>query len=186
MADTLHLILNELHGQNAIIQIAKDTVVSKVVNITPTTNSFKWTDYLKPSIDLLIALVGAFVLVWKYLTQKQKEFAERIIENKRNAYAEFLADFTETAVNVMHDIETEGIENDRKRMTARNQLLLYANDRVIKVYHNWIDYADQEERDIDKEVELFGKVLIEIRRDIHGETKVTDEQVSNLNPFNRG
>lgn len=147
--------------------------------------NFDWKEYLKPSIDLLIALVGAFVLIWKYLTQKQKESAERIIENKRIAYSEFLKDFTEGAVKVMHDIEQDDIISDRERLLARNQLLLYANDKVIRAYHNWIEYADQSE-DVNQEVELFGKILLEIRKDIHGESKVTEQEISNLNPFNRG
>lgn len=148
--------------------------------------SFKWLDYLRPSIDLLIALITAFILVWKYLTQKQKEFAERIIENKRVAYSEFLKNFTETAVKIMHDKEARGIRHDKERMLARNQLLLYASDEVIKAYHDWIEYADSENHNIDKEVELFGKILIAIRKDIHGNSNVTEQEISNLNPFNRG
>lgn len=143
-------------------------------------------EYLKPSIDRVIALITALVLVLKYLTQKKKEFAEKIIENKRNAYSEFLKNFTDTALEVMYDKDTSGIKHDRERMFARNQLLLYANDKVIQAYHNWIEYSDGEDHEINKEVELFGKILVEIRRDIHGKSKLTDEQISNLNPFNRG
>ena len=159
----------------------------KVSNIPVKVIAFDWKEYLKPSIDLLIALVGAFVLVWKYLTQKQKESAERIIENKRLAYSEFLKDFTEGAVKIMYEMEYDDFQADRERMLARNQLLLYANDNVIKAYHNWVEYADLEEnKDINKEVELFGKILLEIRKDIHGKSKVTEKEISNLNPFNRG
>jgi hypothetical protein len=137
------------------------TLIHKIYNQS-TPHNFKWTDYLKPSIDLLIALIGAFVLVWKYLTQKRKEFEERIIESKRNAYSEFFRDFTRSAVNIMHDIKANALLDDKERMLARNQLLLYANDKVIKAYHGWIEYADSEEKDINKEVELFGKILVEI------------------------
>ena len=186
MTDTIHIIGDSLHlRQTGILTLATDTL--KVYNIPTSSTSFKWTEYLKPSIDLLIALIGAFVLVWRYLTQKQKESAERIIESKRIAYSEFLKDFTETAVKIMHDKETSGIKHDRERMLARNQLLLYANDKVIQAYHNWIEFADtEEEKDINKEVELFGKLLLEIRKDIHGDSKVTEQEISNLNPFNRG
>jgi hypothetical protein len=176
MGDTLHIVLDTLKG-----------IHGNTLHIANDAPNFKWTNYLKPSIDLLISLVGAFVLVWKYLTQKQKEFAERIIESKRNAYSEFLRDFTRSAVNIMHDINPNEIQDDKERMLARNQLLLYANDKVIKAYHNWIEYADIEEgKDINAEVELFGKILIEIRKDIHGKSKVTEQEISNLNPFNRG
>ena len=146
----------------------------------------RWTDYLKPSIDIILGLIGAFVLVGQYLLQRRKEMAERVIENKRHAYSQFLQDFTETAVKIMHDKKAEGIKHDRDRILARNQLLLYGNDKVIKAYHNWIDFADKPDHNIDEEVKLFGKLLLEIRKDIQGDSKVTEEEISNLNPFNRG
>lgn len=185
MTDTIHILADSLNShQTGILSLTTDTLIHKVYNI-PSSSSPKLMDYLKPSIDLIIALVTAFILIWKYLTQKQKEFAERIIENKRNAYSEFLKNFTETAVKIMHDKEATGIKHDKERMFARNQLLLYANDKVIKAYHDWIEFSDAE-KDIDKEVELFGKILLEIRKDIHGDSKVTEQEISNLNPFNRG
>jgi len=150
-------------------------------------NKFNWwRDFFKLIIQFLIALAPLFILVFKYLTQKQKEFAERIIENKRTAYSEFLKNFTERAVKIMHDKDVDNAKEDRERMLARNQLLLYANDKVIQAYHTWVDYSDRENSNVNTEVELFGKLLIAIRKDIHGETKVTDEEISNLNPFNRG
>lgn len=148
-----------------------------------------WTDYLKPSIDLMIAMIGAFVLVWKYLTQKQKESAERIIESKRIAYTEFLKDFTEASLNATYEkMELSGIDDDRRRINARNLLLLYANDEVVKAYNTWVEFTDNDEAShgTDKDVELFGNILIEIRKDIHGKSKVTDQEIKNLNPFYRG
>jgi hypothetical protein len=165
--------------------LTNDTLIHKVYTLSTSTD-FKLADYLKPSIDVLIALLGAVGVLLGYLAQKRKESAERITENKRIAYSEFLKNFTETAVKVMYDKSTDGVKHDLERMLARNQLLLYANDKVIKAYHNWIEYADSGKDDINKEVELFGKILVEIRKDIHGDSKVTEQEISNLNPFNRG
>jgi hypothetical protein len=185
MTDTVHIICDSLScHQKGLLTLAIDTL--KIYNIPADSTGYNWADFFKPSIDLIIALIGASVLVLRYLTQKRKEFAERIIESKRNAYSEFLKDFTETAVKIMHDKDASGIKHDRERLLARNQLLLYANDKVIKAYHDWIEYADTEKHEIDKEVELFGKILLEIRKDIHGDSKVTEQEISNLNPFNRG
>jgi hypothetical protein len=180
----LFVFVSQLH----ISEVLKgsDTTIYKVLNISEPSTHFNWIEYLKPSLDLLIALVGAFVLVWKYLTQKQKEFEERTVENKQQAYAEFLKNFTETAVRIMHDKEIGSIKEDRERLFARNQLLLYANDKVIRSYHNWVEFADQDDHDINEEVKLFGLLLLEIRKDIHGNSKATEEEISNLNPFNRG
>lgn len=186
MTDTFNIISDSLScNQTGLLTLAADTL--KVLNVPSNSIGFNWADFFKPSIDLIIALIGASVIVWQYLVQKRKESAERIIESKKIAYSEFLKDFTETAVKTIHDKETSGIKHDRERMLARNQLLLYANDKVIQAYHNWIEFSDNpDNNDIDREVELFGKILLEIRKDIHGDSKVTEQEISNLNPFNRG
>ncbi len=173
-------------NSSCLIASAGDTL--RILQISPETTGFSWVNFLKPSIDLLIALIGAFVLVWKYLTQKQKESAARIIESKRNAYNEFLKNFTVTAVKISHEMGNAGsYKHDKDRLMARNQLLLYANDKVIRAYHAWIEFSDQDEgKNINTEVELFSKMLLEIRKDIHGDSKLTENEISNLNPFNRG
>lgn len=189
MTDIIHIITDSLYcHQTGILALTTDTLIHKIYNIPSPSTDFKWTDYLKPSIDLLIALVGAFVLIWKYLKQKQKESEERIIESKRNAYSEFLKDFTETAINITYDKDTGGIEDDRRRINARNLLLLYGNDKVVKAYNDWIEFTDKDEANHGsvKDVELFGTILIEIRKDMHGNTKVTEQEIKNLNPFYRG
>jgi hypothetical protein len=71
-------------------------------------------------------------------------------------------------------------------MLARDQLLLYGSDDVIKAYDAWIRYGDEEKHDLNKEGELLSLVLLAIRRDLLGNTRVTKDDISNLNPFNRG
>ncbi|MBU3967867.1 MAG: hypothetical protein KKG76_10945 [Euryarchaeota archaeon] len=140
------------------------------------------------NVEILVALIGAIALLIGYLIQRQNELKLKITETKKEAYAEFLNDFTETAVAIMHDEEIDQITSDRQRMHARDQLLLYASDNVIKAYDNWIKYTDEkpEGHGDNTEVGLFGKMLLEIRRDILGKTKLTVEDINNLNPFNRG
>ena len=77
-------------------------------------------------------------------------------------------------------------EADRERMLARDQLLLYGSDEVIKAYDVWIRYADVEKHDLEKEGELLSLVFLAIRKDLLGKTKLTKDDLSNLNPFNRG
>ena len=185
MSDTL-LILDTIASHSKLF-CSNDTIVYKLINVVSNVDkNFNITDYLKPSIELIIAIIGAIGLLWKYLAQKKKEFDEKVSEQKRKAYSEFLTNFTENAVQIMHDQEVKGIEADRQRMLARDKLLLYANDSVIKKYHVWVEYADSKGSDINQEVEIFGELLIEIRKDILGKSKVTKEEISNLNPFNRG
>lgn len=142
-------------------------------------SSFAWG-------TLISALIASFTVVIGYSIQKSNERKAKNRETCKIAYLKFIDEFTEGAVNIMHDKKTDAIEDDRKRMLARNQLLLYANDKVIKAYHNWIEYSDKKNSDLDQEVLLFGKILLEIRKDIHGGSQVTEEEISNLNPFNRG
>ena len=181
--DNSHSANNNLPKQE---NYCDEKIKSNRKKITLKDDGSNWSEYFKPSIDLLIALISAIVLIWKYLNQKQKELKEKIIKSKRDAYSKFLENFTERAVKIMHDKDVDNIKEDRERMLARNQLLLYANDKVIQAYHNWIEYADIEDHDINREVDLFGKVLVEIRKDIHGKSDVTEFEISNLNPFNRG
>lgn len=184
----INIISDSLNShQTGVFPLAIDTL--KIYNIPIVKSGFNWADYLKQSIDLLIALIGAFVLVWRYLTQKQKESAERIIESKRIAYSEFLKDFTESSLNITYEkLELSDIDEDRRRINARNLLLLYGNDNVIRAYNDWVEFSDNDHLNhgTDKDVDLFGKILIEIRKDIHGTSKVTEQEIRNLNPFYRG
>ena len=93
------------------------------------------------NVEILVALIGAFALLIGYLIQRQNELKLKITETKKEAYAEFLNDFTETAVAIMHDEAIDQITSDRQRMHARDQLLLYASDNVIKAYDNCRTYA---------------------------------------------
>jgi hypothetical protein len=136
--------------------------------------------------EIIIALIAVFGAVIPYLLQKNKELKLKIADQKREAYSSFLRNFTETAVAVMHDEDVSGKDADRDRMLARDQLLLYGSDDVIKAYDAWIRYADMEKRDLDREGELVSLIFLAIRKDLLGKTKVTKEDLNNLNPFNRG
>ncbi len=137
-------------------------------------------------IEIIVALIAVFGAVFPYLLQKNKELNLKIAEQKREAYANFLKNFTSVAVAVMHDEGVSGKEADMERMLARDQLLLYASDDVIKAYDAWVRYADTEKHDYDKEGELVSRIFLAIRKDLLGKTRVTTEHLDNLNPFNRG
>ena len=136
--------------------------------------------------EIIVALIAVFGGVLAYLLQRNKELNLKIADQKREAYASFLKNFTEVAVAIMHDEEVSGKDADRDRMLARDQLLLYASDDVIKAYDAWVRHADIEDHDFDKESELLSLLFLAIRKDVLGRTKVTKDDVVNLNPFNRG
>ena len=106
----------------------------------------------------------------RFLTcfKKSKELNLKIAEQKREAYTRFLTNFTEIAVAAMHDKNISGMDADRKRMLARDQLLLFGSDEVIKAYDAWIKHADTDEHGLEREGELVGLILLAIRKDILG------------------
>jgi hypothetical protein len=137
--------------------------------------------------EIIVALIAVFGVVLPYLIQRNKEYKLKLAEQKIAAYSEFLRDFTETAVLIMHNEEIGGKKFDRQRMLARNQILLYGSDDVIKAYDKWVIFTDNSGKGgSDEDVALFGNFLLKIRQDIVGKTKVTVDDISNLNPFNRG
>ena len=137
-------------------------------------------------IEIIVALIAVFGVVFPYLLQRNKELDLKIADQKREAYASFLKNFTAIAVAVMHDEDVSGKDADMERMLARDQLLLYASDDVIKAYDVWVRYADTEEHDFDKEGDLVSLIFLAIRKDLLGKSKVTKDHLTNLNPFNRG
>lgn len=140
-------------------------------------------------VEIIVALIAVFGAVLPYLFQRNKELNLKIADQKREAYASFLTNFTKGAVAAMYDEDDKlfGKEADLERMLARDQLLLYGSDEVIKAYDAWVRFSDADDKkDYDREGELLSLVFLAIRKDLLGKTKVTKENLENLNPFNRG
>ena len=141
-------------------------------------------------VEIIVALIAVFGAVLPYLFQRNKELNLKIADQKREAYTSFLNNFTKIAVAATYDEgdKLSGQEADLERLMARDQLLLYASNDVIKAYDAWVRFSDidTEKHDYDKEGELLSFVFLAIRKDLLGKSKVTKEDVVNLNPFNRG
>ncbi|MEI7858001.1 MAG: hypothetical protein WCH85_10930 [Methanomicrobiales archaeon] len=146
------------------------SIITIIVNLTP----------------ILVALIAVFGAAVPYLIQRNKESKLKIAEQKREVYARFLKNFTNISFEIMNDREIDGTDLDRERMLVRDQLVLYASDEVVKAYDTWIRYADLEKHDIDIESKLTNLILLAIRKDILGKSKVTPEQLAYLNSYNRG
>jgi len=136
--------------------------------------------------EIVVALIAVFGAVIPYLIQRNREHKLKIAERKREAYTTFLREFTETAVRIMHDEEVSGKQADMERLLARDQLLLYASDAVIKAYGAWARHGVDKEPDVDKESELTNELFLAIRKDLLGESKVKADDLSTLNPFTWG
>jgi hypothetical protein len=159
-----------------------DLIEINIVSPTYSTMCLFMLDYTA----IIVALIAVFGAAVPYLLQRNKELQYKIAEQKQEAYTSFLKNFTEISVAVMHDEDLSGREADLNRILARDRLVLYASDEVIKAYDAWVRYADSENHDLDKESELTTLILLAIRKDILGKTKVTTNDLYNLNSFNRG
>lgn len=140
-------------------------------------------------VEIIVALIAVFGGVLPYLLQRNKELNLKIADQKREAYAGFLNNFTTVSIAAAYDEDEKlsGKEADLERLIARDQLLLYASDEVIKAYDAWIRFSDaNDEHDYNKEGELLSLMFLAIRKDLLGKTRVTKENLENLNPFNRG
>ena len=135
--------------------------------------------------EIIVALIAVFGAVFPYLFQKNTELNLTVADQKREAYTSFLRNFTEIALAVIHDKDISGEDADRDRMLARDQLLLYGSDDVIKAYDAWVEYADIDD-DLNRESELVSLIFLAIRKDLLGKTRVTKEDLRNLSPFDRG
>jgi hypothetical protein len=140
-------------------------------------------------VEIIVALIAVFGGVLPYLLQRSKELNLKIADQKREAYSSFLTNFTKISIAAAFDEDEKlsGQEADLERLTARDQLLLYASDDVIKAYDAWVRFSDTDKkRDYDKEGELLSLVFLAIRKDLLGKSRVTKENLENMNPFNRG
>jgi hypothetical protein len=88
--------------------------------------------------EIIVALIAVFGAVIPYLLQRNRELNLKIADQKREAYFAFLRNYTQVALAVMHDEDVSGKVWDQDRMLARDQLLLYGSDDVIKAYDAWV------------------------------------------------
>jgi hypothetical protein len=163
-------------------------LLNSTIEINPMDTHISFLLQYKEIVVALIAVFGVVIpVVIPYLVQRNKEYKLKLKEQKIGAYSEFLRNFTETAVLIEHGEEVEGKDADRQRILARNQLLLYGSDDVIRAYDKWVKFTDNGGKaGSDEDVALFGSLLLKIRQDIVTKTKITVNEISNLNPFERG
>ena len=85
-------------------------------------------------------------------------------------------------------INKHKLESQKRKLLARNHLLLYGSDNVIAAYLNYIKHIDEilTNSITDEQEKYFNKLLVEIRNEIYKETKVTDDEISKyFNEYNR-
>lgn len=159
-------------------------------------NSFDWE-------TILAALIAAIVVMIGYRIQKKNEQEIKNRENSKEAYLKFLDDFTQTnVISTLEDtylnsfspadsneqINKHKLESQKRKLLARNHLLLYGSDNVIAAYLNYIKHIDNvlTNKIKDEQEKYFNRLLVEIRNEIYKDTKVTDDEILKyFNEYNR-
>lgn len=159
-------------------------------------SSFKWE-------TIIAALIAALVVMIGYRIQKKNEQEIKNRENSKEAYLKFLDDFTQTnVISTLEDtylnslspadsneqINKHKLESQKRKLLARNHLLLYGSDNVITAYLNYIKHIDEilTNNIKDEQEKYFNKLLVEIRNEIYTETKITEDEISKyFNEYNR-
>lgn len=153
--------------------------------------------------SIFAALIAALVVIIGYSIQKKNEQAIKNRENSKEAYLKFLDDFTQTNVltaledeylnslspsNSNEQINKHKLESHKRKLLARNHLLLYGSNNVITAYLNFIKHIDeiQSNNIEDKQEQYFSRILIEIRKEIYKNSKISEDDISNyFNEYNR-
>lgn len=142
--------------QKGFLALTIDTI--KLSNI-PSHNERPRSRYWPQIFGLLtLAVIGLLFLVWAYLILKQKQTRNRI---KRRVYLSYIDSFLKDSI----------IDEDKH---MRNRLFVYGSDRVIKAYNRW-HFSISDKTDREYKQHLFNLMLLEIRKDVFRNTKLTLE-----------
>ena len=137
-------------------------------------SSFGWA-------TIIAAIIAAFVVIIGYNIQKRNEQEVENRENSKEAYLKFLNDFTETNVIVKledeylnslspassnEEINKHKIESLKRKLQARNHILLYGSDSVIGAYLNYIKHLDNilQNQIEDEQEDYFQELVSECKK----------------------
>lgn len=140
-------------------------------------------EFVRVIVEIIAALVAAWVLLKQYISQRKKEQLEIIIENKRKTYSQFLNQFASDSIDAAHErMELRTADEDKQLAYNLNLLLIYGNDKVLKAYNVWRTtlYQRKDENNSQVGIEEFGSLLFEIRKDIQRDTKLTVMDIINI------
>jgi len=148
---------------------------------------------------IVAAIIAAIIVIIGYQIQKKNDRIAQNRENSKQSYIQFLNDFTEGTVtevlneeyyNSLSEPEQKKykINSDRQKIQARDKLLLFGSDKVVKAYLDFIKHIDNVilNGTEDNQEEYFNKILTEIRKEIYPNTEITDDEISKyFNGYNR-
>ena len=131
-----------------------------------------WIQILGPA--LLVILGGILTWIIRSRIEESRAIQQKLNEERRKTYSEIL----EPYIRIFADLKGKGpaqainqIKSYDYRKTAFD-LALFGSDNVVRAYNALLQYGYKGEADVNKEqrgetyMNLWGKLLLEIRRDV--------------------
>jgi hypothetical protein len=126
---------------------------------------------LTPVLVVLLAGVG-----WLYRHERERRTAaeQQVSERKYQAYVTLLDVFFDMMKAVRQKKKLPEQQLVDQMVDANKDLMLYASDDVLSLYHDWLNKS----RDGVVDLGQFGELILSIRRDMgHAKTRIKSDDV---------
>lgn len=129
---------------------------------------------------VLVVLTGLLTWFLKDKSEKLKFQREKLVEEKRVNYEKIMEPIIRTFSGIKNQKElikaTHQVQSFDYRKSAF-QLMYFGSDSVVKAYNNFFQYLYNNESNPEpaKMMSLFGKLILEIRKDLgNSKTKLAE------------
>jgi len=139
----------------------------------------EWLQILGPT--LLMVLGGIITWFIKSKVEELRAIEEKLRDERRNIYAQILDPY----IRIFADMKGEGPDEALKIMTSYDyrktafDLNLFGSDEVVLAYNNLMKHTYEaeatENKDPNKMMLLWGKLLLEIRKSLGNKNTKLDE-----------
>jgi len=127
-------------------------------------------------IQILITTVLGGIIIWfiTYSIIEIRKTKEKLNEERRKAYVEILTPYIQILTDLKGKGPTQAINKVQTYEYGKIsfELALFGSDNVVRAYNEFRQYAFKSKGEEKKELQtkelfyLFGKLLLEIRRDV--------------------
>lgn len=143
-----------------------------------------WLQVLGPA--LLVVLGGIITWVIRSRIEESRAIQQELNEERRKTYSEILLPFISVFTSVVRkEGATKAVDQMMKNLSQihknRLDLVLFGSDAVVRAHNDFWEYAYRIEADgeIDQRgreyMRLFGRILLEIRKDVGNRDTKLDE-----------
>ena len=123
-------------------------------------------------VTLLCAYLGALL---HRKTERIKIMEGQLSEKRYSAYAKLYDFFYDMFKNSKDNKTINNREMHNRLLEAKKELIMYGTDEVVFALNNYLSSLTEE--DIYKQVDSFLDVMVLIRKDMCGETKINRDAI---------